>query len=455
MNISVGVIYSKIETDNTLLLSKLIELYSFTDPKSYYIKSRYKKPKKEFISPQGKFLTGLLPLILADLEQINCIPTINYEYSHKNISNFDTSSVGPYNLTPYQVECLELLSKTNRGIIKLPTGAGKTVLIAAIIEKFKDKKCVILVPNKSLVYQIYKELEKCGIKCGLASGNDFIDSNIMVCNIQSVHKLAYLDVSSPDVLIVDECHLFSQGRYTKNALKALKAPIRIGFTATIPKESIAYNSIVGLLGPQITKITTKELIESNFLTECLIQVIPISYSIEIVDRLYGESYINLYNEFIVNNSTRNNVIKLICDKISKGKILILVNRLDHLEVLHSLIPDAIRLQGKDESDIRIQEIEKFTNSKEKKILIGTKILETGINIPEITHFINARGLKSDISTIQALGRALRKHESKPKVYIFDFLDELKVLETHSRKRINIYKKENHKVEILPKLIYGK
>ena len=57
-------------------------------------------------------------------------------------------------------------------------------------------------------------------------------------------------------------------------------------------------------------------------------------------------------------------------------------------------------------------------------------------------------MKSEIATIQALGRALRKHKTKQKVYIYDFMDKEKYLLTHSKQRIKHYKKEGHSVTII-------
>ena len=57
-------------------------------------------------------------------------------------------------------------------------------------------------------------------------------------------------------------------------------------------------------------------------------------------------------------------------------------------------------------------------------------------------------MKSEIATIQALGRALRVSDNKEEVYIYDFLDKEKYLSKHSRERIVHYKKEGHEVEII-------
>ena len=57
-------------------------------------------------------------------------------------------------------------------------------------------------------------------------------------------------------------------------------------------------------------------------------------------------------------------------------------------------------------------------------------------------------MKSEIATLQALGRALRKHETKKEVFIYDFLDKEKYLRDHSIARKRHYKREGHTVKIL-------
>ena len=57
-------------------------------------------------------------------------------------------------------------------------------------------------------------------------------------------------------------------------------------------------------------------------------------------------------------------------------------------------------------------------------------------------------MKSEIATIQALGRALRQHDTKEKVFVYDFLDKEKYLKEHSNARKRHYKKEGHEVIVL-------
>jgi superfamily II DNA or RNA helicase len=106
------------------------------------------------------------------------------------------------------------------------------------------------------------------------------------------------------------------------------------------------------------------------------------------------------------------------------------------------------LEGANSITERYDCISRFRGCEESSVLIGTKILQTGVNIEEITHFINAREMKSEIATLQALGRALRRHESKSVVYIYDFLDKEKYLIEHSSNRKRHYEREGHTVNIL-------
>ena len=163
-------------------------------------------------------------------------------------------------------------------------------------------------------------------------------------------------------------------------------------------------------------------------------------------------YLDVYEEYIVNNEQRNNIIKDITDDIrkrnKKARILILTKSLDHGRALEDLLGGNCEfLQGCDSVGERYEAISRFRGCRDSSILIGTKILQTGVNIEEITHFINARGMKSEIATLQALGRALRRHDSKNVVYIYDFMDKEKYLRDHSISRKRHYEREGHEVKI--------
>ena len=83
MQIDIGILKSKINTDNEELLKVLIEKYSFFDPNAKF-STAYKRHRwngrKNFITANGIFPTGILPNILSDLKLIDCTPRLNYVY---------------------------------------------------------------------------------------------------------------------------------------------------------------------------------------------------------------------------------------------------------------------------------------------------------------------------------------------------------------------------------------
>jgi len=72
-------------------------------------------------------------------------------------------------------------------------------------------------------------------------------------------------------------------------------------------------------------------------------------------------------------------------------------------------------------DVRSNSIKEF---KEGKVdVIVSTLLKEGVDIPEITAYVNAGGGKSEISNIQRVGRALRRSKDGTKdAVIVDFID---------------------------------
>jgi len=95
------------------------------------------------------------------------------------------------------------------------------------------------------------------------------------------------------------------------------------------------------------------------------------------------------------------------------------------------------VQGSTEGDIR-EKIKKELESKETMAVITTSVWFEGINIKSIDVIILAYGGKSDIRTLQALGRGLRTTETKKEILLVDFLDNYPYLAQHTLSRLKIY-----------------
>jgi len=458
MKIEIGLIKSKIYTDNPDLLNALRNLYTFKVPGAEFspqYRSRRWDGRKSYITKTGVFRSGLLERVLTDLEKIDCTPELEYMYDRGKLPK-NGYTLDNFEYYDYQETLIKKGLKEKRGVIVAPTGSGKTLIIAGLIKALRDKKIVLLFNAKQLLTQTYEFLvDDCSIEnVGLCFGEGFIPGDIMLCTVQSIDKILDTHLEEAEVLMVDECHEFPNGKITLPAIESFpNAVYRFGFTATPPKESIAKYNLEGAIGPVWRDVTTLDLVEDNKLTKPIIQLIDRNPDTSSVVASEDMDYLSVYEEFIVNNEERNEKIKEIVNEIRgnnrKARILILTRSLDHGRTLENLLGESCQfLEGANSIGERYKAISRFRGCRNSSILIGTKILQTGINIKEITHFINARGMKSEIATLQALGRALRKHESKTEVYVYDFLDKEKYLLEHSIARRRHYTREGHTVNIL-------
>jgi len=458
VNIKVNNLESKLETDNPDLIQALYELYTVKVPGSEYSPSYRTNRwdgKKRFFTKGGKFKTGLLGSILNNLAKLECVPKVEW--------GFDiTKPIGDYlikgiKLYPDQKDLVLRALASPRAIIKAPTGYGKTLIMASLVKSLETHKIVILTNAISLIKQTCQFLEEtCGMDdIGFCFGSNFKDGRVMLCTVQSIEKLYNSGdyIENADVLMVDEVHEFSKGKTTLAVINGFANAIyRYGFTATPPTDPLARMELEAAFGDILETTSLTDLFDEKRLTPPKIWMIDLPADCETDDHT---EYRDLYVNNIVHNDVRNSAIRKIIEKIveknSLAKVLVLVKDLSHLEALWPLISmhaDCYSLQGADDIDIRYKTITKFVQTNKPVVLIGTKILQTGINIKEITHFINARGLKSPIATIQALGRALRASDNKEVVHVYDFLDKGKYLEAHSKKRLNTYKKEKLEIEII-------
>ena len=457
MNIVVNTLNSRIETDNPEILDALYSLYSEKAP-GYQYSPAYKRRQWDgnvhFVARNGTFRTGLLYRILEDLKKIDCEPKVLYEqseFSQKYDKNYE---IGNFSYYDYQKELIDIGLRDMRGIIKSPTGSGKTLIMAGLVKALAGRKMVLLFNAKQLLTQSYDFLTKdCGMdNIGLCYGEGYIYGDIMLCTVQSIERILDTHLEEAEVLMVDECHEFANGKTTLAALRSFpKALYRIGFTATPPSDTIPKLNLEGSLGPVWSVVNTSGLIDAGKLTKPIIQLIDRPYTASGMDE--DMTYLEAYDEYIVYNEERNNTIKEIVDDIRKqnkhARILVLTKSLDHGRTLENLLGGACEfLEGANSIGERYNAISRFRGCRNSSILIGTKILQTGVNIEEITHFINARGMKSEIATLQALGRALRLHDSKEKVFVYDFLDKEKYLSGHSLARKRHYKKEGHEVRVI-------
>ncbi len=455
MEIIANNLKSQIITDNPKLLKALRDIYTFRVKGANYspqYRSGRWDGKKSFITASGQFKTGLLSDILEKLTKIECYPDIT---DNRSVESIDIKNVEGFTYYDYQ-EALIKQGLVKRGaILKSSTGSGKTLIMAGLIKSLAPRKMVILFHQKQILKQAYDFFIECGLEnIGLNFGEGFIYGDIMLSTVQSIEKILDTHLTDAEVLMVDEIHEFSSGGRLEAISSFPNAAYRIGLTATVPKDNIKKYSIMGAIGEVCEYYTTEELIEQGVIAKPTIKVTKINYSTDLQEEKFRDAYHSVYEEFITNNNIRNNEIKSIVQEnaIGDNRVAILVQSVEHGNILNKLIPNSEYISGKDSIKDRYKAINKFI-AGELSCLIGTNILQTGVNIKELSHIINARGLESDTATLQALGRSLRIKGDKTKAVIYEFDDDIKYLHKHYNARKRHYKGENHTIEIIKEIDY--
>src|SRR5574344_2620203 len=151
----------------------------------------------------------------------------------------------------YQVQAVESIFKyfsnnTGNPLLCLPTGTGKSVIIAMLLKKifetFPNQKVLMITHVKELIQQNFEKLKSvwndapAGIySAGLKKRES--QQKIIFCGIQSVAKKAEL-FGNVDLIIIDEAHLVSQNANSQyrlfiEKLKDVNSYLKvIGLTAT-------------------------------------------------------------------------------------------------------------------------------------------------------------------------------------------------------------------------------
>ncbi len=351
----------------------------------------------------------------------------------------------------YQKDGLLTAIQKQRGIIKQPTGSGKTLVGAGLIKSI-GKPAIFLTDRKTILYQTIKVMEEelgkrnIGV-IGLGRDDRKIITLGLIKTI-SIHLNKYKKhLQSKVVLIGDEVHR-GTSRTWIDVMNEIPAPIRIGLSATPIGVTNSLN-LEAVFGPIIYDIDPDALMKKSYLSR------PEIYLAQYREHTLPEryDYHTAYLKGIVQNKFRNTLIIKFALAIKKHNkdlfpLVVLAKSLEHLALLSKLFSKTSLRVRKVEGLTSVTERDRlFTETNERKIdvLLGSSIMDEGVDIPEIRSMISASGGKSAVKTIQRLGRSLRITSTKKKVLFVDFYDsDHPYLLTHSKKRRRSYRKEKYK-----------
>jgi superfamily II DNA or RNA helicase len=344
---------------------------------------------------------------------------------------------GMYHRT-FGIDLLFKAIKAKRGVLKAPTGTGKTFIGLSLIYSIKNLEGGVLwlVHTKDLLSQTAKEAEAFfgkenigKIGDGIYQDTKFLTIATRQSFIDHVGKLG----TAYDMLVVDEVHHISSfdGEYAK-ILSKVMAPIRIGLTATLRTDTEGLLAMEAFIGPVIGEYTINEGREDGYMATPKIIIHKLANKRLTKTDENGKiedlrKYSDIYEAGVVRNLEQNVIISNLVGNYSKeGKsVLIVVNKIAHGTLLqnmcHSKGFDAEFINGSSDTETRVL-AKKYLNEKNIKCVICTAVWKEGVNIPELDVVINAAAGMSELATLQTMGRGMRKTDTKDTLIIHDFFN---------------------------------
>lgn len=383
-------------------------------------------------------------------------------------------------LRDYQETAVSNAKHTKRGLIQLPTGAGKTIVGIYLVGSLKVPS-VFYVHKKELLYQTiqsfkktltFKKCKDCSSKSkkntgkckhdkcpvGIVGDGQINIRQITVAMVQSVNRLPPELFNDFGIAIFDEVHHLGAKIFYEIASRT-KTEYLFGLTATPWREDGKELMLEAGAGPIISHVTISDLIKRKYLAKPHIRAIRIPPMM--FDR--RDNYQTVYKKAIVYNTDRNEQIAIKAVEMSVyGPVYIHVKRIDHGTILTNIInkkmvskgsPKAIFINGTDKTAHRNNVLDKF-RIDELPILVST-LLGEGVDLPNMYGLILASGGLSKTYVIQVMGRLLRISENEI-VEFYDVADQCKYLHDHFIGRVSYYQAEPEFVleEYLQNMVTG-
>ena len=326
------------------------------------------------------------------------------------------------------------------GIIAMPTGTGKSVVIAETIKRILDSNpnysIIMATHSKELVRQNSNTLRKLyhhfevGIYCSGLQSKD-IDKQV---TFGTINSMVLSDEFRADVLLIDEMHRFSnisKGIYPKffNKLKESNSNIKlIGYTATAYRSDIGSMENSDYFDEIIYDLCDHEsiqnLIKENYLCDLVSKLPKNKYNLEGIDVRNGDFvYSDLDGR--INQSTKNRIIINEIIKLGKDRKcwLIFTVSINHADTLADILNEKgicassiHSMKKKEENDIAIKGFLEGTI----KCLVNRDMLTTGFDNPRVDLIALLRPTYSTSLHIQMLGRGTRPYEGKENCLILDY-----------------------------------
>lgn len=335
-------------------------------------------------------------------------------------------------------------NKKSNGVMVLPTGAGKSIVIADIAHRLNDY-VLIFCPSREIVEQNFKKLCSYGIlDCSIysASFNSKEISRITFATIGSVKSHPELFAHFKNI-IVDECHLVNpiEGMY-KDFFDAVKCKV-LGLTATPYRLSSSrdFGSMLKFItrtkphvfSEVIYHVQVSTLLDMGYLSK--VNYYPmnptgwneLNLKINTTGADYTDKSVQKEYERIDFYSYIVHIVQRLMNPKAGGKrkgILVFTRFLKEAERLTMSIPGCVIVSGDTPKKERERILEMFKVG-EIPVVANVGVLVCGFDYQELDTIVIARPTMSLALYYQIVGRAIRPHPSKETAWVVDLCGNIR------------------------------
>lgn len=350
----------------------------------------------------------------------------------RNYKGIETKKV-TFTLRPEQSDAIKEIKKTDFSICVAPPGFGKTLLGAKI---FEQRACTtMIVVNKNILLNQWIErfvdyfgYEKKDIGY-LGKGHNKLNGIIDVATMQSLKNDPEI-INNYSFVIVDECHHIPAITF-EQIIKNFKGKYILGLSATPNRKDDLQPILYQQLG-EISYEYKKKRTHTNRL-----QIIRTDFEST------ADNYATIINELCLDENRNNLIVEAIKTNIER-KILVLTDRIEHINILENLLRkeeiDYICVHGSLNKKEQVENMA-LVNTK-SLILATTSYFGEGIDFPHLNTIMFVTPISYYGRLVQYLGRIGRGNQE---CLAIDFLDSKNaMLNSAYKKRLEGYKQMHYK-----------
>ncbi len=354
-----------------------------------------------------------------------------------------------YTLRPYQADSVKAVihyfrKHSTPAVIVLPTGAGKSLVIAELARLAKGR-VLVLAHVKELVEQNHAKYEGYGLKGSIFSaglGRKETDQQVVFASVQSVVRNLDSFKNQFSLLVIDESHRVPDEKtssYQKviTHLRELNPGIKVlGLTATPYRLGMGWIYQYHTRGQVRTEesrffrdcifeLPIRYLLDENFLTPARMMDAPVlSYDFSQLKPANTGRYKEAEMDMVIDKAKRATpqIVEQIIQYAKERKgVMVFAATVRHAQEIHGLLPEgetAIVI-GDTPTPERDAIIQSFKN-REIKYLVNVSVLTTGFDAPHVDLIAILRPTESVSLYQQIVGRGLRLSEGKSECLVLDY-----------------------------------